>query len=71
MLCVCGQPVLGVGDPPLLVDERTHPLGIWTADGTRLTVREIAAAGPTHRAYRRHQCPATADTTAALFGTVE
>ena len=71
MLCVCGRPVLGVGDPPFLVDERPHPLGIWTTEGARLTVRDIAAAGTTHAAYRRHQCPATVDSTAALFGTVE
>lgn len=71
MLCVCGKSVLQVGDPPFLVDELLHPLGIWTDEGCRLSVRDIAAAGTGHRAYRRHQCPATADTTAALFGTVE
>lgn len=70
-MCVCGHRVLSVGSPPFLVDELPHPLGIWTGEGRRLSVRDIAAAGTGHRAYGRHQCPVTEDTGAALFGVVE
>lgn len=71
MLCVCGQPVLQVGRPSFLVDERPHPLGIWTRDGARLSTRQIASAGTGHRAYRKHYCPVTEDTGPALFGVIE
>lgn len=71
MLCLCGEPVLRVGHPPVLLDREPHPLGIYAPDGTRLETRDILRAGRSHRGWRHHECRATTDDVPALFQVVE
>jgi hypothetical protein len=71
MLCLCGRQVLQVGQPPITLDAEPHPLGVWTTDGRRLSLREVASAGSNHRAHRKHECAARLDDHPGLFGVVE
>lgn len=63
MLCGCGQRVLEVGDPPFLIDAEPHPLGIWRADGTKLTTADVLRG---ERAHLRHAYTSTLCVTGQL-----
>ena len=68
----CGAPVIGPPDRPL--NAAPHDLGIWAADGRKLTVGELRAAIRTKTTVGHHQhiCAAPAqqpadDNQASLF----
>jgi hypothetical protein len=72
MLCLCGEPVLRVGEPPILLGTEPDPLGIYAPDGTKLKIRDIARAGASHRALKRHYCISTeVDPCETLLGVGE
>jgi hypothetical protein len=72
MLCLCGEEVLRVGQPPVLLGVEPDPLGIYAPDGTKLKIRDIARAGAGHRALKRHYCAASeVDPSETLFGVGE